>query len=244
MCRIASTGVTGLTRNDYGAVGKYPVVGNGRFPRGLHDEYNVPEMTIIVSRTGAYGNVSRYEQKVMLTDESFYLTDVASGVDSDYLYFQLKTILQQKLQAGRYRNPSLKKERLEDLYVYVPEIEEQRELTAVLMDLDALPQSNGIVGSDVVDDMFCILNRSNGRIHTALQACAAKRRRPSMISRIAGGIYWTIKEIILVFMIVAMSVTGLLLLNEAAGVGVAVWHERDTYMCSICALVQRVRLQL
>ena len=134
VCTIACTGVTGLVIDDFPEDGTVPVVGNGKQPRAFHNFSNIPASSIIISRTGAFGNVSKYSEPIFLTNESFYVTDISPGVDADYLYVMLLNILSKKLRKGRYRVSSLKKERVENMYIYVPDLGTQRELANAIDD--------------------------------------------------------------------------------------------------------------
>ena len=54
--------------------GNYPVIGGGLNPMGYHDQYNVDELTTIISKIGAYaGYVSRYNTKSFITNNGIFI---------------------------------------------------------------------------------------------------------------------------------------------------------------------------
>ena len=110
--------------------GLFPIIGSGKKPRGFHNEWNVESDSIIISRKGSHGQVSRYGTNTFVTDESFYLTNLSAAVDVDYLYHFLKNIVGNKLRRKTRDKTILTVERLSNVFVLFPSIEEQRTIAA------------------------------------------------------------------------------------------------------------------
>ena len=108
----------------------YPVIGNGRKPRGFHSDWNVDYKSIIISRKGKHGQVSRYTTRTFVTDESFYLTNLSPALDDDYLYHFLNDIVESKLKRRIHGKNVLSVDRLSNILVVFPPIQEQRTIAA------------------------------------------------------------------------------------------------------------------
>ena len=108
----------------------YPVIGNGRKPRGFHSDWNVEDKCIIISRKGKHGQVSRYTTRTFVTDESFYLTNLSAALDDDYLYHFLNDIVESKLKRRIHGKNVLSVNRLSNILVIFPPIQEQRTIAA------------------------------------------------------------------------------------------------------------------
>ena len=77
--------------------GNIPVVGGGQKPLGYHNESNVPENTILISKDGEYaGFVSKYTTKVYVSNHEIYLENFSKCVIKDYVYYYLKLVLQRE----------------------------------------------------------------------------------------------------------------------------------------------------
>jgi len=115
--------------------GEYPVVGGGQKPLGYHNEYNVNENTIIISKDGAYaGYISKYNTKVFVSNHGIYIDNFKEFVLKDYIYYYLKLVLQDKLyklQCGAAQ-PGIKKENIEKLKIPIPSLERQKEIVEFL----------------------------------------------------------------------------------------------------------------
>jgi type I restriction-modification system DNA methylase subunit len=82
-----------LTKQNY-IDGIYPVIGAGIKPAGFHNNYNMPENTILCSSSGENaGVISRYSSKVWATD---CFAIIPKNINSDYLYYILNG-LQKKI---------------------------------------------------------------------------------------------------------------------------------------------------
>lgn len=133
ICKINLSTSSPLSRYDY-RDGEVPVIGNGRLPRGYHDVANIPASTILISRTGCYGNVSRYDEPVFVTNEVYYLTDISPTVDEDYLYVYIKHIAGFKIQRRHTKdNKGLSIDRLARFAVYVPSPAIQRKIASAYL---------------------------------------------------------------------------------------------------------------
>jgi len=112
--------------------GIYPVVGGGKSPLGFHNEYNVDENTILISKDGAYaGYISKYHEKVFVSNHGIYICNIdAKIILKDYIYYYLKLVLQYKLyslQTGTAQ-PGVNKEHISKLKIPVPSLERQKEI--------------------------------------------------------------------------------------------------------------------
>lgn len=142
ICNINLNGVAPLSRYDY-RDGDVPVIGNGRKPRGYHDDSNVPELSILISRTGCYGHVSRYEEPVFVTNEAYILTDVSPQVDQNYLYAYLKYIVASKLQRRTAKDTKgLSFDRLSRLKIVVPDLALQQKVSKAYLEFERHGESS------------------------------------------------------------------------------------------------------
>jgi restriction endonuclease S subunit len=110
--------------------GDYPVIGGGQKPLGYHNEYNVVENTILISKIGAYaGYISKYNSKIFVSNNGIYIDKIDDTILKDYIYYYLKSIQNKiyQLQLGTAQ-PGIKKEQLELLKIPIPSIEKQEEL--------------------------------------------------------------------------------------------------------------------
>ena len=110
--------------------GEYPVIGGGQKPLGYHNEYNVIENTILISKDGAYaGYISKYNSKIFVSNHGIYIDIINDIILKDYIYYYLKSI-QHKIYSLQFGagQPGIKKEQLELLQIPIPSIEKQKEL--------------------------------------------------------------------------------------------------------------------
>ena len=114
--------------------GIYPVIGGGQKPLGYHNEYNVVENTILISKDGAYaGFISKYNTKVYVSNHGIYISKI-KDINKDYVYYYLKLVLQDKLyklQTGTAQ-PGINKRHIEKLKIVIPPIERQQEIVKYL----------------------------------------------------------------------------------------------------------------
>lgn len=118
--------------------GEYHVVGGGLKPFGKHNQYNVNENTIVISKDGAYaGYVSKYNTKIFVSNHGIYIDNFHENVLKDYVYYYLKLSLQDKLfklQTGAAQ-PGIKKENIANLKIPIPSIEKQNKIVKNLDNL-------------------------------------------------------------------------------------------------------------
>jgi type I restriction-modification system DNA methylase subunit len=118
--------------------GEYYVVGGGSKPLGKHNEYNVNENTIIISKDGAYaGYVSKYDTKIFVSNHGIYIDSFNENILKDYIYYYLKLSLQDKLyklQTGPAQ-PGIKKENVEKLKIPLISLEKQQKIIKFLNDI-------------------------------------------------------------------------------------------------------------
>ena len=111
--------------------GEFPVVGGGQKPLGYHNNYNVLENTILISKDGAYaGFISMYNTKVFASNHCIYVSSVYDSVISKFLYYYLKLQLQDhlyKLQIG-VAQPGIKKEEISKLKIPLPSLQTQQRI--------------------------------------------------------------------------------------------------------------------
>ena len=110
--------------------GIYPVVGGGKSPLGMHNEYNVNENTIIISKDGAYaGFINRYNTKIFVSNHGIYINDFSNLILSNYVYYYLIMIQNTlyNLQSGPCQ-PGIKKEDVAKIKIPIPSLEIQSQI--------------------------------------------------------------------------------------------------------------------
>lgn len=83
--------------------GKYPVIGGGLSPTGWHNEYNMPENTILCSSSGNNaGHISKYGSCVWASDCFAIISKDEHMVSNNSLYYLLRSMQEYifKLQTG------------------------------------------------------------------------------------------------------------------------------------------------
>ena len=121
--------------------GEFPVVGGGQKPLGYHNDYNVNENTILISKDGAYaGFISMYNTKVFASNHCIYVSYTSDSIISKFLYYYLKLQLQDKLyklQIG-LAQPGIKKEDISKLQITIPSLQSQQRIVQECERLDKL----------------------------------------------------------------------------------------------------------
>ena len=121
--------------------GEYLVVGGGKTPLGKHNEYNINENTIIISKDGAYaGYISMYDTKIFLSNHGIYISDLQDIVIPKYVYYNMKLHLQNKLyslQKGAAQ-PGINKKDLENINIQIPSLEIQEQIVNELNYYDTM----------------------------------------------------------------------------------------------------------
>lgn len=111
--------------------GEYPVVGGGKKPLGYHNEFNVDENTILISKDGAYaGYISKYPTKVFVSNHGIFISKTIQNINMQFLYNILKINLEEKfflLQRGAAQ-PGIKKEEIAEIQIPIPSLEEQQRI--------------------------------------------------------------------------------------------------------------------
>lgn len=102
--------------------GEYDVYGGGIYPTGKHNEYNIEENTIIMSKIGSCGSVFKSNKKIYLTDNGMYLNIINKKISDDYVFYYLKT--QEKYINSMAKGTAQKILNINDLnnYVAIPMI--------------------------------------------------------------------------------------------------------------------------
>jgi restriction endonuclease S subunit len=119
--------------------GKYPVIGGGQKPMGMHNEYNANENVILCSSSGAYaGYISKYNTKVWASD-CFSIIPIDKLVNNTFLYYLLKNMQKQiyKKQSGAAQ-PHIYSKDLQNLKIPIPSLERQKEIVEYCEKNDAL----------------------------------------------------------------------------------------------------------
>ena len=131
LCTINLHDISGFTR-DCQSPGNVPVIGSGKSPKGTHAIANVPKDTILISRTGCHGQVSKYDVPVYVTNETYFLSDISPIVSKEFLYFFLREIAVDRLKRKNYKdNKALSILKLSKQRIYVPsKLEQQDFVTA------------------------------------------------------------------------------------------------------------------
>jgi len=127
---IATFGRGKALRKDDLVDGDVPVIGGGQQPMGYHNISNVPKETILISRVGSAGYVSRYNTPVFATDNNFFINIIQNVISPEYLYLVLKHRLQENLYSLKRgtSQPSIKTEQVAELTIPVPPLEEQERI--------------------------------------------------------------------------------------------------------------------
>ena len=137
--------------------GEYPVIGGGQSPLGYHNQYNVDENTILISKDGAYaGFISKYNKKVFVSNHGIYISKYNQEIIKDYVYYYLKLILQNKiytLQTG-LAQPGINIKILEKLKIPIPPIPLQERIISVF---DILVEKTQFINNEKIS----MLNECN-----------------------------------------------------------------------------------
>ena len=107
----------------------FPVIGSGQQPRGYSATCNAEKNSIIISRKGSFGRVSRFDTKTLVTDDAYFITDISPVLDPDYLFHFLHTLVTHKLTKKRDKS-ILTNERLHNVVVVYPDIDKQKAIAA------------------------------------------------------------------------------------------------------------------
>jgi type I restriction-modification system DNA methylase subunit len=117
--------------------GLYPVVGGGQKALGYHNEYNLDENEIIMSKDGEYaGYISMYDRKIFLTGHGIHIKILDICIEKKYLYHYLKHIQTNlyEYQKGSAQ-PGINKDSILNLQIPIPPIEVQN---LIVQELDSM----------------------------------------------------------------------------------------------------------
>jgi Restriction endonuclease S subunits len=124
-----SSGASLTTANQKG--GRFPVYG-GNGVNGWHDEFNVPEQTIVIGRVGVYcGAVHVTDRPAWITDNALVVT-LKKTVNATYLAAALK-IANLNQYAGRSAQPLVSGSRIYPVEILLPSEDEQAEFEARIL---------------------------------------------------------------------------------------------------------------
>ena len=107
----------------------YPVIGSGQQPRGYSNTWNAERNSIIISRKGSFGRVSRFDTETLVTDDAYSITNVSPVLDSGFLFHFLHRLVNHKLARNRGKSV-LTQERLHNIVIVFPDIEKQKAIAA------------------------------------------------------------------------------------------------------------------
>lgn len=107
--------------------GIYPAIGGGKKPMGMHNTFNTPANTILVSKDGAYaGYVAMYSMNVFINNSCMKILP-KEIMNNMFVYYYLKYVIQQNiydLQEGTAQ-PHVYSSGLKELQIPVPSAELQ-----------------------------------------------------------------------------------------------------------------------
>ncbi|SDY43689.1 type I restriction enzyme, S subunit [Proteiniborus ethanoligenes] len=124
----------GLTSSNMNLDGNIPVYG-GNGITGVHDNYNIDTVSIIIGRVGANcGNVHITEEKAWITDNALIVKYPEEYINRSFLYYLLTY-----LELGQY-NSSSAQPVISGIKIYpvlapLPPLEEQHEIVRILENL-------------------------------------------------------------------------------------------------------------
>lgn len=116
--------------------GNIPVVAGGKEPAGYHNKSNRNANTITISASGAgAGFVNFWEQPIFATDCSTISESELYSVKYLYYSLSLKQAEIYKAQTGGAQ-PHIHPKDLANIYIWLPELQEQKDIAALLDDID------------------------------------------------------------------------------------------------------------
>ncbi len=123
-----------LNRSELEDSGDYPAWNGGLNPSGYTDKWNILENTITISEGGnSCGFVNYCEQKFWCGGHCYALLDVSKGVDSEFLYYFLKSnekrIMRLRVGSGL---PNIQKKDIDKLEISYPELALQKQIAKTL----------------------------------------------------------------------------------------------------------------
>lgn len=133
-----------LAKKDF-REGPYFVVGAGKSPIGMHDEYNTEENTIIIAKSGYVGQISRYDTKIFLNGDGIRAEILDNDIATeDYIYTIMKYYVSSKI--SNKKNGMAQKhvtiDKIENILIPIPSIEEQDEYVKLMTYLESKLEDN------------------------------------------------------------------------------------------------------
>lgn len=117
--------------------GPYPVYG-GNGIAGYHNEYLFEEPCVVIGRVGAKcGCIHISNPKSWITDNALYISNKKMDFDDYYMFYLLSNIdLNQ--YANQSAQPVISGQKIYELTVALPDLDEQREIATILTQTDQL----------------------------------------------------------------------------------------------------------
>lgn len=115
----------GLSKKDF-KKGEYPVYG-GNGLTGYHNQFNVPENTIVIGRVGFYrGNVRKTNSKTWVTDNAL-IVSIPEEVDIDYMVYLLRALNLGK-STSQTAQPVVTGKIIKPIIASIPPLSEQKRI--------------------------------------------------------------------------------------------------------------------
>lgn len=119
--------------------GPYPVVGSTTII-GYHNKYKVSPPGVMTGRSGSLGKVQFIEQNYWPHNTSLWVKDF-KGNNPKYIYYYLSTLGLDRFNSGA-GVPTLNRNHLDELEIFVHDISDQRKIAATLSAYDDLIEVN------------------------------------------------------------------------------------------------------
>jgi type I restriction enzyme S subunit len=123
--------------------GPYPVIGGGRSYIGYHNEYNVPEKTITISKDGSCGTVLIHKTKIFVSNHGLYINTINTKIiTKNYLYNYMLLIQHILYTYGKgSAQPGINKNDITNkIKIPVPSLEYQNKMEETLYNLDKIDE--------------------------------------------------------------------------------------------------------
>lgn len=113
--------------------GKFPSISGGSKISKYTDEWNIPENTIIIARSGSCGSVNMFPEKCLCGSYGFFLDIKKQDINNDYIYCYLKSHQTDLEDLGKGQTvQNLNRDRLYDYKVLYPSLEIQGKIVEEL----------------------------------------------------------------------------------------------------------------
>ena len=142
------------------------MIGGGK-TRGFYPEYNRDANTILVARKGSAGLVSKYSERVWITDNCFSLIP-NEGSDNEYLYYAMLLLIQEKIKriAGGIGAKGIRPEHILDQKIPWPDADER---AAIVERLAILEETVSAAQQRCDETEAALDNLYKSRLHEAFQ---------------------------------------------------------------------------